>query len=68
MYQMYNPTVHSIEVLKLEKRLDEQLYYLRNCPLEYSTFSFDMEPVLLPRDAEIPVNTLKVSLHLLVHN
>ncbi|KAI8791959.1 39S ribosomal protein L19, mitochondrial [Biomphalaria glabrata] len=63
MYQMYNPTVHSIEVLKLEKRLDEQLYYLRNCPLEYSTFSFDMEPVLLPRDAEIPVNTLKVKLN-----
>ncbi|KAH9495395.1 mitochondrial 54S ribosomal protein YmL19 [Bulinus truncatus] len=63
MYQMYNPSVHSIEVLKLEKRLDDQLYYLRNCPLEYSTFSFDMEPVTLPRDAAVPVNSMKVKIN-----
>ncbi|GFS27452.1 39S ribosomal protein L19, mitochondrial [Elysia marginata] len=63
MYEMYNPTVHSIQVLKLEKRLDEQLYYLRNAPLEHSTFSFDMQPVTLPRDAPVPVNTTKVKLN-----
>ena len=60
MYEMYNPTVHSIQVLRLEKRLDDQLYYLRNAPLEHSTFSFDMQPVTLPRDVPVPVNTTKV--------
>ena len=29
MYQMYNPTLVKIEVLRLERRLDEELYYLR---------------------------------------
>jgi large subunit ribosomal protein L19 len=29
MYRLYNPTVLRIEVLKLEKRLDDELYYLR---------------------------------------
>lgn len=43
-YDMYNPNIQKIEVLKLEKRLDEQLFYLRNCPPEYSTFDFDMVP------------------------
>lgn len=63
MYEMYNPTVHSIQVLRLEKRLDDQLYYLRNAPLEHSTFSFDMQPVTLARDAPVPVNTTKVKLN-----
>ncbi|GFO13830.1 hypothetical protein PoB_004033500 [Plakobranchus ocellatus] len=63
LYQLYNPTVQGIQVLKLEKRLDDQLYYLRNAPLEHSTFSFDMQPVTLPRDAPVPVNTTKVKLN-----
>jgi len=29
MYQMYSPTVVKIEVIRLEKRLDDELYYLR---------------------------------------
>jgi large subunit ribosomal protein L19 len=29
MYQLYNPTLLKIEVLRLEKRLDDELYYLR---------------------------------------
>ena len=29
MYWLYNPTVLKIEVLKLEKRVDDELYYLR---------------------------------------
>ncbi|CAL1527193.1 unnamed protein product [Lymnaea stagnalis] len=62
-YQMYSPTLHSIEVIRLEKRLDDRLYYLRNCPLEHSTFSFDMEPIALPRGAQVPVNTLKLKLN-----
>ena len=29
MYQMYNPSLLKIEVLKLERSVDEELYYLR---------------------------------------
>ena len=29
MYHMYSPTIVKIEVLRLEKRLDDELYYLR---------------------------------------
>ncbi|BFZ10300.1 hypothetical protein BsWGS_13338 [Bradybaena similaris] len=63
MYKMYSPTVLSVEVLRLEKRLDDQLYYLRNCPLEYSTFDFNMEPVILPRGSLVPINPIKVTLN-----
>lgn len=62
MYEMYNPTIHKIEVLRLEKRLDEELFYLRDALPEYSTFPFDMEPELLPDGAPVPVNPLKVKL------
>ena len=37
MYQMYNPTILKIEVLRLEQRLDEELYYLRS-PVHFPTF------------------------------
>lgn len=57
---MYNPLLQKIEVLKLEKRLDDQLLYLRDAPYEYSTFSFDLAPVPLPKASSVPVNTLKV--------
>jgi len=59
-YDLYNPTMHKIEVLKLEKRLDEELFYLRDAPAEHSTVPFDMDPVPLPLSATVPVNTLKV--------
>ena len=29
MYNIYSPTVVKIEVLRLERRLDDELYYLR---------------------------------------
>ena len=29
MYNIYSPTVIKIEVLRLERRLDDELYYLR---------------------------------------
>ena len=59
-YEMYNPLIQKIEVLRLEKRLDNHLRYLRDCSLDYSTFPFDMEPVVLPKGMEVPVNTTKV--------
>lgn len=60
MYDLYNPTLQKIEVLKLEKRLDETLLYLRDAPNKYSTFDFDMQPVLHAPGGPIPVNPLKV--------
>jgi len=63
MYQLYNPTIQRIEVLRLEKRLDEELYYLRDAPQEYSTFPFDMEAEILPEGVPVPVNTIVVKLN-----
>ncbi len=61
-YDMYNPTIQSIEVLKLEKRLDDNLTYLQDCPPEYSTISFDFQPVKLPPGMTVPLNTIKVGI------
>jgi len=59
-YELYNPTITKIEVLKLERRLDDNLAYLRDAPPEYCTFPFDMEPVKLPPGAGVPLNTIQV--------
>lgn len=48
-------------MIKLEKRLDDELYYLRDALPEYSTFPEDMEPEILPDGMPIPINTTKVS-------
>ncbi|KAJ1149295.1 hypothetical protein NDU88_002106 [Pleurodeles waltl] len=58
-YELYNPRIQSIEVLKLEKRLDDHLMYLRDALPEYSTFDVNMKPVNLP-NTEVPVNQTKV--------
>jgi hypothetical protein len=65
-YELYNPTITKIEVLKLERRLDENLAYLRDAPPEYCTFPFDMEPVKLPPGAGVPLNTIQVKFFLLI--
>lgn len=62
MYDLYSPMILKIEVLRLEKRLDEHLRYLRDAPLEYSTFPFDMEAQTHTEDTAVPINTLKVKL------
>ncbi|CAH1800016.1 unnamed protein product [Owenia fusiformis] len=62
-YDMYNPTLQKIEVLKLEKRVDDDLLYLRDCPQEYSTVPFDMEPVPLAKGAPVPVYTKMIPLN-----
>lgn len=59
-YELYNPTIREIEVLRLEKRLDEHLYYLRDAEPEFSTFPFDMDPEPHPEGAPVPVNPIKV--------
>lgn len=62
-YPMYNPTLRQVEVLKLERRLDEDLRYLRDSPLEYSTFPQDMPADTKSLTTTVPVNPLKVPLN-----
>lgn len=62
MYDLYDPTVQKIEVLRLEKRLDDKLFYLRDAPAEFSTFDPNMEAEIVPEGTPVPVNPLKVPL------
>lgn len=62
VYEMYDPTIQKIEVLRLEKRVDDKLYYLRDALPEYSTIDVNMEPVILLDGAAVPVNPLQVRL------
>lgn len=61
-FDMYDPAIQKIECLKLEKRLDDELMYLRDAPDEFSTFPVDMEPEYLPEGAPVPVNKTIVPL------
>lgn len=62
LYEMYDPTIQKIEVLRLEKRLDEHLLYLRDALPEYSTFDVNMEPDIIEEGSPIHVNDIKVRL------
>lgn len=59
-YELYSPLLLRIEVLKLERRLDDDLSYLMDSPPEYSTVPLDMQPVPHPAGAPVPLNPLKV--------
>uniref|UniRef100_A0A182S980 Large ribosomal subunit protein bL19m n=1 Tax=Anopheles maculatus TaxID=74869 RepID=A0A182S980_9DIPT len=61
-YDVYDPTLQKIEVLRLEKRLDDNLLYLRDALDEYSTFDVNMEPEILPEGSPVPINEVKVVL------
>ncbi|KAM4772043.1 large ribosomal subunit protein bL19m [Rhinophrynus dorsalis] len=61
-YDLYSPRIHEIQVLKLEKRLDDNLTYLRDALPEYSTFDFNMKPVTPSSEGEVPVNQMKVKM------
>ncbi|KAI2795748.1 hypothetical protein RDWZM_004609 [Blomia tropicalis] len=62
-YDLYNPTIQEIQVLKLEKRLDDHLLYLRDALPKYSEFPFDLPPEP-PRKAgePVPINTIQVEM------
>lgn len=60
---MYNPTVLKIEVLKLERRLDQNLFYLRDALPEYSRVPLDMAQAPRPSGNEVPLNELKVRMN-----
>lgn len=53
---MYDPTLVKIEILRLEKRLDDELLYLRDALPEYSTFDANMEQEVLPEGINIRVH------------
>lgn len=61
-YEMYDPTIQKIEVIRLEKRLDDKLFYLRDALPEYSTFDEKMEPELHVEGKPVPINDIKVQL------
>ncbi|XP_037663351.1 39S ribosomal protein L19, mitochondrial [Choloepus didactylus] len=61
-FQLYNPRIQEIQVVKLEKRLDDSLLYLRDALPEYSTFDMNMKPVAQDPNQEVPVNKLKVKM------
>lgn len=61
-YQLYDPTVQKIDLIRLEKRLDKELLYLRDALPEYSTFDLNMEPEILPEGTPVPLNKIMVKL------
>nr|CAG4642844.1 EOG090X0F2L [Evadne anonyx] len=62
LYQLYCPLIVKVEVMRLEKRLDDSLLYLRDALPEYSTFDFNMEPEIPAENSLVPINPLKVVL------
>jgi len=62
LYQLYCPLILKVEVMKLEKRLDDELLYLRDALPEYSTFDLNMEPEIPAENSLVPINPLKVVL------
>lgn len=62
LYEMYDPTIQRIEIIRLEKRLDDRLMYLRDALPEYSTFDLNMEPEVLAEGTPVPVNEAQVRL------
>lgn len=61
-FELYDPTIQKIDVLRFEKRLDEKLYYLRDALPEFSTFDLNMEPEAIAEGMPVPVNSMKVKL------
>ncbi|KAJ8274777.1 hypothetical protein COCON_G00094020 [Conger conger] len=59
-YELYNPRIQQVEVLKMEKRLDDNLLYLRDALPEYSTVDVNMKPVPSSISGEVHLNALKV--------
>jgi len=59
-YDLYSPVMLKIDVLKLEKRLDDELLYLRDAPPEYSTIPFNFEYDSPSSTETVPVNSVKV--------
>lgn len=62
-YDLYNPVIQEIQVLRLEKRLDDHLLYLRDALPEYSTVPFDMAPDPPKKLGDpVPINPIQVEM------
>lgn len=59
-YELYNPTLLEVDVLRLERRLDNNLWYLRDAPREYSFVPFDTSKIPHSPGDPIPLNDVKV--------
>ncbi|XP_002733813.1 large ribosomal subunit protein bL19m-like [Saccoglossus kowalevskii] len=59
-YELYNPLLLEIDVIRLEKRRDAHLLYLRDALPQYSTFDHDMPTVKRGANDPVPVNDTKV--------
>uniref|UniRef100_A0A1I8JRA3 Large ribosomal subunit protein bL19m n=1 Tax=Macrostomum lignano TaxID=282301 RepID=A0A1I8JRA3_9PLAT len=55
-YELYSPSIVSIQLLKLERRLDDNLLYLMDAPHSHCTIPFDMVPEPYSRNDPVPVN------------
>lgn len=62
VYELYDPTIQKVEILRVEKRLDDSLFYLRDALPEFSTFDENMEAETLEDGTPVPVNNIKVVL------
>lgn len=56
LYDIYDPAIQKVELLKLEKRLDDKIIYLRDALPEYSTIDENMEQEILAEGSAVPVN------------
>ncbi|XP_003737322.1 39S ribosomal protein L19, mitochondrial [Galendromus occidentalis] len=60
LYDLYSPIILEIKVLRLQKRLDDDLRYLRDALPEYSTVPWDMEPEPHREQGSVPVDETRV--------
>jgi large subunit ribosomal protein L19 len=61
-YDLYDPAIQKVECLKLEKRMDKDLRYLRDAKPEYSTIDLNMEPEIHAEGAPVPINKTVVEM------
>ncbi|XP_070568091.1 large ribosomal subunit protein bL19m-like [Ptychodera flava] len=59
-YEIYSPLIQKIEVLKLEKSVDDHLLYLRDALPQYCTVDPDMSPVKHSPNDPVPISDTKV--------
>ncbi len=55
LYELYSPVVHKVEVVRLRKHVDDEMYYLRDVGYEHQTFPQDMEAEILPEGTPVPI-------------
>uniref|UniRef100_A0A914C5E2 Large ribosomal subunit protein bL19m n=1 Tax=Acrobeloides nanus TaxID=290746 RepID=A0A914C5E2_9BILA len=60
MYDLYSPDIQKIEVIRLERRLDNDLSYLVDAQQQYSTFDMNMEALQSPLGKPVHINPIKV--------